>query len=443
MTTRSTLANLEHLRRALITLQDTRLYRSVSRRATLLPALRPTNILNNDLKYRKVAEIWRQWVAAQEPELSPTERLAQRRRESAVFDSYGLLLVLHALHDLGWSAEAAAAIRSGSQLLLQRHGVALRMSLDPDGAVTLSMDDQRLRIVPVLCGVTPEHRSVIANSIRAEASGDVLVLLLGQPEQLLAGSSDGDATSSATSDADSRLLAGWGQPTVLLVSPFTLDSQERVARALSSWLAQHALPSYPPRLPLNADTGVTLPRWLRVSTDRSHIEVVEPASEAEIAAFRTRCEDRRRAIESEARRTPVRGMVNPRPAALDNLLLAAQHAATLRVLQKCQVCGGSARFEARLDGGKPTWWCRCQDCDAEWGTRPCSGCQQPFPVLVAAPDFWVKDRSVDWLDRSFGRDLWSEPCWDPARQGSFRCPHCGNCGQDGPCSACSPSHLPA
>jgi hypothetical protein len=432
----ATLADLERLRRALLALQDMPLYSSVTRKAELPAGLRPTNILNNHPEYRKVAEIWRQWVAAQEPELSPTERLTQRRRESAAFDRFGLLLVLRAMRDLGWSAEGADAVRAGSQLLLQRHGMALRMSLDPDGAVTLSMDEQRLRIVPVLCAVTPEHRSIIANSIRAEADSDVLVLLLGQPEQLLEGTADGDGTPGATPDADTRMLAGWGRPTVLLVSPFTLDSQERVARALSSWLAHHALPSYPPRLPLNADAGVTLPRWLRASADR--IEAVEPASEAEIAAFRAQCESRRRALETEARRMRGRGTVDPRQAALDNLLLAAQHAATLRVLQQCQVCGGTARFEPRLDGGKPTWWCRCQACDAEWGTRPCSGCQEPFPVLIAEPDLWPDDRAADWLDRSFGRDLWSEPCWDPQRPGAFRCSHCGNCGRDGACDACAP-----
>ena len=435
----ATLADLERLRRALLALQDMPLYSSVTRRAELPAGLRPTNILNNHPEYRKVAEIWRQWVAAQEPELSATERIARRRRESAAFDRFGLLLVVHALHDLGWSTDGSTAVRAGSQLLLQRHGMALRMSLDPDGAVTLSMDDQHLRVVPVLCAVTLEHRSVIANSIRAEAQGDVLVLLLGQPEQLLAGPSERDSTSIATLDPDTKLLAGWGYPTALLVSPFVLDSQERVARVLSSWIAQHALPTYPFRLPLKADPGVALPSWLRLSQGKTqNIEVVQPASDAEIAAFRHRCEDRSQAIEAESKRTRVRGLIDPRPAALEALLLVAQHAATMRMMQQCQVCGGTARFEARLAGGKPTWWCRCQACDAEWGTRPCSGCQQPFPVLIAAPDLWPPERGVDWLDRSFGRDLWSEPCWDPQRPGTYRCPHCGNCGRDGACGACAP-----
>jgi hypothetical protein len=439
----ATLADLERLRRALLALQDMPLYSAVTRKAEMPSGLRPTNILNNDPEYRKVAEVWRQWVASQEPELSASERTARRRRESAAFDRFGLLLVVHALNDLGWSTDGSTAVLGGSQLLLQRHGMALRMSIALDGAVTLSMDDQHLRIVPVLCAVTLEHRSVIADSIRAQAHGEVLVLLHGQPEQLVEGPSEGDGTSISTLDSDAKLLAGWGCPSALLVSPFVLDSQERVARVLSSWIAQHALPNYPLRLPLKADPGVALPRWLRISPGKvPHIEVVHPASDAEVDAFRDRCEDRSHTIEAEAKRARVRGLIDPRPAALEDLLLAAQHAASMRMMQHCQVCGGTARFEARLAGGKPTWWCRCQSCDAEWGTRPCSGCQQPFPVLIAAPDFWVPDRAVDWLDRSFGRDLWSEPCWDPQRQGAFRCSHCGNCQKEGACAACSPHLAP-
>jgi hypothetical protein len=431
---RSTLEELRRLRRALLQLQDMPLYRAVTRKAELSAQLRPTNILGNHPEYRKVAEVWRQWIASQEPDLAAAERIARRRRESSAFDRFGLLLVLRALDGLGWRPPEDAPTPAGCRLLVQNLGALVQLEIAVDGVITVAIEDAKLRIVPVLCRVTLEHRGAVARSLRAESTGNELVLLFGQPE---ASDQQPSASAQPVPNADSRMLAGWGSPAVLLVSPLALDSQERVARVLSSWLAKHALPSFPPELSYSADAGLPLPRWLRRHPDRKNIlQVVGPASDAELVSFRERCADRGRVLEGESRRIQIRGQVDPRPAALDTLLLASQHAAALRSLQRCQVCGGTGAFEPRLDGGAPTWWCRCSSCEAEWGTRPCNRCKHPFPVLLPVPNPWPSDRRTDWVDRSFGRDLWSEPCWDPERPNAYRCPLCHCCGRHGTCFSC-------
>lgn len=450
-----TIDKLKLLHRALRTLQDSSLYRAVPVRSEVADTLRPTNILTNAPEYQKVAEVWRAWASSREPRLPPDVLRAQRREQSADFDRFVLLLVVVALSDLGWSPETNVPLQPGAQLLLRGRWGGLQFVTGTDGVVTLVAGDKALRIVPVLCGLEREHLGAIVRQLSAGARESTLILLFGHPDDVVPDSAASDLRcgqptgTAMDTDVDlSFALTGWGRPAILMVSPYVLDSTERVARVVGSWLAQHGLPDYPASRPVVPDPGVPLPKWLRrLPNQPGHVAAIRPAAAQEVQRFKEQCESRRAQIQKEHQRTrAAKQQVDVGVfTAVDNLMAVAEHVSRLRALAACPVCGDAdAPFEERLQGGASTWWCRCPRCESEWGTRCCGSCGRSYPVLVVKrPSTETPDRAstVHWIDREYGRDVWAEPCTHDAGGDEFRCGHCGACSSatvEG-CRRCRPA----
>ncbi len=417
-----TLRTVEGLQRDLQALLGSALHTRIPRGAFVSPALLPTNILVNDPHYRKVAALWRVWVRHGHRPSSTREELQKQLADDRVrFERLVLLLVIQALAQLGYHPSDSASLPHDTPCSLEGPlGKALLHSIQ--GKPSLEISGRVLQIVPVLAQPDRGDADAMWSRLVAQAgtSPDTAMLLLGRPE---------DVAEMAPSLG--LAFGGWRRPRVLLVSAWSLDCVERVARVVRQWEAQVRVAGYPARERVSPDPGVDLPAWMeRVG---SLVAVVQPASEAERSAFRHQCDARRRRLERDQHEARIaKRRFDPGAlTALDQLRALAEESARLESWADCPVCpAGRCRFQGRPAGEtweSWAWWCRCTACSAEWGLRVCSSCRHAFPVLspdVPWPDLGEGDPPPAALDRAFGCDLWAEPLFGGSAARSFRCPRC-------------------
>jgi len=418
---------MERVQRELRALLDSRLYVEVPRNAFVGLSLRPTNILLNDSRYREVANLWREWaIHGHVPEPTRDELRRERQTQCGSFDRFALLVVLRALVGLGMAPPPGAMLESGRQLKLVGPRGASKLRLSDDGVVLLSSGNQELRIVPMLARLGAETFPRLWQALVGDVRTSTVVILLGR-----------QADVSSNDRALELAINAWAQPKVLVASPWSIDSVERASRVLGSWLAVHALPHFP-TAQVKPDPGVVLPNWLWRDGD-SVIAIAPPNGGG--AAFDSECARKLTSLKAEQERARVsRQAFDPgRINALGPLRELARAAEHLAALADCPVCGKNARerFEPRVSpGSAATWTCRCDGCSSQWGTRVCGSCKETFPVLSpggARPHPGGDRPPADWIDRSFGRDLWAVPCWRPDRPDTYRCSRCNSC----PCGGCS------
>ncbi|MFO0579736.1 MAG: hypothetical protein U1A78_37660 [Polyangia bacterium] len=409
-------------------------------------ALRPTNILLNDPHYRKVGRLWRAWVQyGHQAQPSRAELCARRQRACQDLDRFALLLIVRALHDLGYEAEEPERrLQPGAQLTLRAPASHARLCLQEQGVVRIELRGPdgaqerplSLTVASLLLSMPVEAKEATEplRALCAASGPESLLLVVGSaaelarmPASLARALSGRQAPSGAAPSL--RLLA---------ISPWVLDNTERLARVLRWFEARARAAAYPPRVEVAQDAGLALPKWLHRSGQ--HVAAIAPPSEAEQSAFAEDCARRRIELREEnaAAQRGRRAFDESRLRALDGLAALAQRACTLNGLCVCPVCNGtSSCFEPRpgLDSQWQSWsyFCKCPDCEASWGLRVCKHCQLAFPVL--SPGSGAGNELQPWWDWSekesaYGRDLFAEPCRQPS---AFVCTHCGAC----PCGRCS------
>lgn len=422
-----TLAILERLQRSLQALLDSPLYREIPRSASVPVALVPTNILANDPHYRKIAVLWRAWVHhGRLPEPTREELRVQRQAECRGFDAFALLVLVHALRNLGYEAQANAVLPGAADL----HGPTGRARLEArDGVFHVRIGQESLRVLSVLARAEREEADAIWEQIRALADPreDSLVLLLGSPEDV-----------ARMDSRTARSLSGWERPRVLLISPWSLDSVERVARVLRTWEAPKRLVAYPERREIRGDPGLGLPPWLKRID--GWVARVAPVDEKQRRDFEAQCVKRKANLEREqaTARTAQRAFEVGRIRAVDELLDLVRTESAVDRWMRCPVCGSvdGNDFQPRPAAGPVwtqwAWWCCCRSCGAGWGLRLCNDCEHTYPVIQPRVPCHLPEHESPtpaWLDRTFGRDLWAEPCWKAGATDTFRCAHCDSRGQ--------------
>lgn len=97
-----TLERLEHMKSHVERLRRTGVYKRIPRSAKVPLALRPTNILQYDKRYRELRPLWDALATANSRDrISESARYETFAARQAAFQSYVLLLILHALRDMG------------------------------------------------------------------------------------------------------------------------------------------------------------------------------------------------------------------------------------------------------------------------------------------------------------------------------------------------------
>lgn len=406
------------------------LYAHVPRRAAVGLELKATNVLLNDPYYRKVARLWRLWVrhGHQRHETRP-QRLARRQHEGDAWDRFVLLVVARALDQLGWSGEA-----SGRGWVLRRPGFA-SLQLEPGdvGVIHLRTDGgDQLRILPACADLgAAEPAALSAWVSRLDVlAGEVVVAHVGRVAPL----------------EDVDRATGWsfgGTATLFALSPWLLDSEERMRRLLAGWASRAARPTYPSSL--SARGLSSLPSaWEWVVQRGANVLKLRSPREDETAVAVAWFAEQERTLDAEVEiGKRLKGGADP------TSLRAVRSARTfvtapdpdLGALADCPVCGRQGRFEVRAAGGadasRATWWATCE-CGSAWGLRSCTVCSGRYPALSVAvsraASVTAAGRAEDWPDRQFGSDVWAQPCATDRAQ--FRCPDCGTCGH-GTCGRCA------
>lgn len=425
-----TMKRLQLAQRDLQTLLDAPLYQRVPRRQTVALFLKPTNILVNDPHYRKVAALWRSWVKfGHKRQETAQQRATRRQREAAAWDRFVLHLVVRGFAALGWSATP-----SGDGWTLAKAGwSSVRVATDEMGVVRAD-GDRPLRLLPIcadLAGADPDAvQAQVEHLDRSDA--EVVVMHVGGGVAL----------------PDTDRASGWsigGRAVLFLCSPWSIDSEERMARLLYGWLCRAATPPYPVAATLHA-----LPEWPGrrewLRHDGDQLVAFRAPTEREASEARAWAAGKARELDTEAQRAKAAKLafaVAPREAVTALQKFVGRAADALVGMDNCPVCGGQGLVEPRpgklADGSDATWWATCRSCESQWGIRPCTGCGTRYRALV--PQTGLNTAAVakatparDWPDKVFGRDLWAQPCSTGA-VGQFRCPDCGACS-NGTCHRC-------
>lgn len=447
---RATMRRLEIAQRDLQALLGAPLYAEIPKRLAVPLVLKPTNILVNDAHYRKVAALWRAWVKfGHKRQETIEQRTSRRQQEGRAWDKFVLLLVARAAGALGWSASGSAA----SWTLHRKGWEALELRQDPGGIVTIRSPHGTIRLLPLCASLVGADPLAVVTAIRPwdADSGEVVVVHLGVERR-----KDADATREAemirleaVPTAETDRANGWtfgGRAVLFGCSPWSIDSEERMARLLSGWLNRRAVDRFPVHRSFSSLPPVP-PEWTWMRAAGPDVVAFRSPTEGEGRAAKAWAAAQLRELETQALRAKQARQAFARaPIAAVEAFPAFVDAAVngLGNLGDCPVCAEIGTVEPRpgqrTDGADATWWARCSHCESEWGLRPCRGCGSKFRVLAAAVGLDPRTvattvSAADWPDKVYGRDVWAQPCGAASGLGNYRCAACGVCPGGG-CARC-------
>lgn len=422
---------LTALRDGLALLLTSRLRAGVRGPYTGPPRLRPTNLFDNDVRYRNCRQLWNAEVAARrgaEKPADPVQALAGWCRD---FADYSLVLVLRALEQVALAPPDAPGPAAGEPGPAYTYrGRQVRLDRELDDTFSLLLDGEPvLRIVPVPHALTATGDLPALDrhldALRTPSAGPAAVLYPGEgPER-------------AALPLDRRLAvhSSWGTdglPRMVPVSPTDLGSTARIARTLRSALDARIMLDYPVSVPCRLSGAEALAaRFDWLVWNAGQLTVIRPPAPYELgrldsalAGLRVRADAARRQGDNTEEL---------------NRLRADLHEAADRVtrLTHCPVCPRPAAPAVFVPRDHGTYRCQCQGCSTAWETRRCPRCERNHPVLTVQGLADQRGGEGDRLDETFSQELLAVPCWRRPR--SYICTFCGHCPEPAreSCARCS------
>lgn len=430
----SALGRLTALRRRVLALKDTPLYRQIGGVHAGRLQLRMTNVLIHDGVYRRVAELWIAWEEqVRSQHVDPDHRWRWEQDAAIGLDRFVFLVIVRALEVLGFAPghdARAAPLGVEGTWTLEGPGGTVELGRDASGVwIRAAQADSPLRFLSLPAML--EAGVAVGAWIEAVRDRDVVVVVLPADEP------------RAPLEARRRLRSpGYTDdrgPRFVAVAPWDLESVERVARVIRGYAWSALFDRYPfaVEVPAGWSSPTSTPRWLRVTERKLH--VIRPSAEHErpwrdlerrladadaavavVQAKLDACdprdgrENRKRLHLRQALEQAVAEAEAIRRVQAD-LRRAIAAAELLRVCPVCRVRGDVHAFEQDED----LFRCRCADCGASWGQRRCTSCERPFPFL----DFDGNEPSEDLLDadRRYGADVLAVPLDEQA----YLCSRCG------------------
>lgn len=434
---KAVLARLHQLRRRLLALMDSPLYQSVPSQIRVPGTLKLTNIFVNDTLYRFIAHLWLQWSRIEVKTKPSSNELVQSRQQLCRdFDQYTRLLVLRALSEFGFKPTGSAINTSVVELTGTSGTIAV--NFQADGALILSLKGpyKKIRIVPVAVAfaeLRPERLESVLDvamaGLKPNEAESLLVLYVGT-----------NPPSTLPLDMQRRLACAYVPtrlkiPPMMPVSPLSIESVERVARAMRWWIAgqQYLRCPYSISRPAAIDSHIGPPaEWLRA--EGKSFEMIRPPTTTEKKQFG--------AWMRAARRPARMATARADDESLRQFELAVSEAGvTLMALSVCPTCHEHVEPEKCLHYESSQFWqLRCPECETRWGVQRCphADCGRRYPVIILSATGVRTSTSPLWVNSALGRDVLAEPCC--AGGGAFICPFCGKCPDvdaTGSCPACS------
>lgn len=431
---------LRSLRRRVMGLRDSVLYRALGKQGQSRMQLRMTNVLLHDDVYRRVAELWTAWETYMRHSLDTPQIVWDRGQDAARgVDLFAHLVVVRALQQHGYRIDEGQTCGMGRERqTVPLTGPAGKLAIEKDRIGTIistGAGDQIVRVVGV--PAMTEAVSGIDAWWKTVKSEPVVVASLSAEEVR---ASDEEVSAM-------RTIRCYGQRTEALhvaIAPWDLESVERMARVLRWHIWNMCLSRYPLRIDSPNDIVSVLgpaPAFMKLSRGQAAVIVRPPRANErwnrphELLAEREEAFQRQQAtvegIPARDRRRTAEKQVLDQCAR--NRDLAAQwvreydagREATDR-LAVCPICGERcARFEEdSTDPKSPQFLCGCGECGAKWGLQRCSRpkCGKRYPFLL--PKGHHEPCSGLNVDRLYGADVLAFP----KSATVFCCPHCGDSG---------------
>jgi hypothetical protein len=393
--------------------------------------LHPTNLLRNDHRYRKVAELWQLWSETEQ--LSPTtpdEAVQTAQRGAQAMDVFVRLVVGKALADLEFVARpsgdgvfdgplaVAHLIDAGGTTVLQLDATGETTELRFVGIVTPLIDPNAVDVF------RPAHG--LRSAVREISTGGAVPIVV-----------------HATSGVDMRTVpalerylldhAGADSPdplddaVIVPASPLVADSLERIGRVIRRYTVEPLLLAYPPAFELSLSQQRLIASFetpgFRIAGQTLRITERLPATLGlDVDKWATREHSRSRSKEQ-------------RPEFADVIEFASRAGSYFEKILRCptQPCNNKGDLTILEPRALDTFECTCRSCSTEWGLQTCGVCQARIPYIRPAHAVRAGTRPVD----HFGADSLSAPCELDASR--FICPKCRVCqGSDTntPCGRC-------
>ena len=448
-----TLKRLERLLYRVLGLMDSPLYRRISRHAQTPRGLRMTNLFRNHDHYRGVARLWHEWSRAAPRTPSPRELHDRHQHLHRSFDAWCMLVVIRACSQLkldpSEDEDLESEIRPGGVIRLDK---GFRLEWERIGTVTLADEDRvLLRFVPLVhvleCARTRAAVTARVTPLAEAATAAAHWTIVLHPA--ISGRPPHDALAGVGNPPDPMMI---GAIDFIRVSPFSLDSVERVSRALRWATLVPRMLAYPPVLRTLPDLELAHESWLDKRDGRWAVVVRMPQpgemSQQIIEKCLTEARERlenltqeREEIEHELRRIRddrrrrselnrrKRSLLEPRGNAESDVERWEEFerdfkkaCAGIAALSKCPACGEDADFDAREHDCFATS-CRSDSCRAQWELHHYPDTQGRVPVFWRSyfEDMIANELPPD-IDDFFGCDLLAVPKVGDDGRTTFRPP---------------------
>jgi len=434
---------LASVRRNIIGLKQSILYKNIPKKREIKQEIHHTNIFDNDPHYREVAELWRALRESRESQEQDEDSIfSSWQKANQDFSSFCRLLACRSAHDIGWKLQATGNSPLGASLSFRGpDGMDVLLEENEGMTYSVSTKETKIKIVPLLATLArvSDEDQVLDWLHELEASvdeADTIFLYYGKSSELR-NLALGNPHLSMLLDGFSRRKNANGKMALFVpVGPFEITSLEKVGRHLNMLLRGQLLRQFPPRVkaPTQLAHYVGLEKRGHQHQARSdHWSLREPMD----AAWVARIESLVAKLNFPEIQRKV-GVVsdNAKTTMMNNVRLAERLSSGVLT---CPVCGQvQARFQLQ---GDRAYVCTCKSCGAEWGLRICKSCHQPYPYLhpANAPSLVGPLMEPGWLDRLRGRDCIAVPCAHPASSAGYICSNCSDCAhtpEEGVCDSC-------
>jgi hypothetical protein len=431
-----TLKQLESLAAWAQSLRRSTLAVALRGRRTGQRSLRNTNVIANDRHYRAAGLVWAAYEREPEADESPEDRHRRFRSRHRAFDDYVLCLIVRALGDLGYIPQEDEIPDGRRSIIVNGAWGDATIERAPDGAITLTSHHRSSRFVPLVDVVGPadEHPAIAerwASLVYAVREPSVVVYLASSAAMRNLPRDLASRMLSAGPDQVDRDVPIAGVP----VSPLETTSLERVARAVADALQSPALLDYPRAVLMRGDRvprrlidylvssdltqrGLS-PLFYRSGTDT--ISVRRPLSSSESSSLEAVV----RQLKDRTRAPGWERDLAAEIASLDSAIESA--AASLAGLLTCPLCGARADT-SQVGRDADVFVITCRSCEGRWGHESCGECRTRIPIIEPERDLRNPDAvGPGWVERIYGQDALSSPCWARTVAGRYVCPECRSC----------------
>jgi len=299
--------------------------------------------------------------------------------------------------------------------------------------------DTSTRIVPLMDMVGGEddypqisRRWASLGKPDSQLDTKILVVYLGDSELIRNNPHLGCAIAMSSTGPDS--IDGELQYVGVPVSPLEISSLERVARGMRIAIANPVLHSYPPRLSIGENR-------VPLSVVEKFKSIAQDSLTFSPLWFLSMNEIRLRRPPTELERRQITDLIDTFDAASNNssrnrereagesLLMASFKSAEDLVtgLMICPVCFEKSDLKS-FKREDDVFLLTCRSCEAAWGLQRCGGCGERYPILVSGDrSSNSNDTGPGWVERVFGQDALSSPCWSREADAAFICSACRRC----------------